>query len=244
MMMMIRRPRASSDSGEQLKVTGSRTLNKTRYRIVAMGPAAVGKTCVVSRMLDEKFLLEYKATVEEMHSGQFEVNGHPVTLDILDTSGSYEFPAMRRLSIATGDAFILVYSVDDPKSFEEVQRLHEQIVEEKNNERIPVVVVGNKSDLVEGSTRAVERATAETTASIDWGYGYVEVSAKEDHNITGIFRELLAQVNLQMLSQKDDEGEEGLSSAAAAEGKTRHFSLKGRHHQKALGSKRNSCKVS
>lgn len=258
---LFRRPRAASDSGEQFKVTGgSTTLDKTRYRIVVMGAAEVGKTCVVSRMLDERFMLEYKATVEDMHSGQFEVNGHVVTLDILDTSGAYEFPAMRRLSIATSDAFILVYDVSDPASFQEVERFHRQIVDEKDSEGSPVVVVGNKTDLLPGDRdgpgpggerRALERATAETIASIDWGCGYVEVSAKEDRNITGIFRELLAQVNLQMLTTEETGGGGGGGEGGKEGGKTRHSSLKGRHsqhrhHRKegGLGVKRSSCRVS
>lgn len=39
-------------------------------------------------------------------------------VDFLDTSGSMQFPAMRRLSITTGSAFLIVYAVDDDNSFE------------------------------------------------------------------------------------------------------------------------------
>lgn len=224
----------------------------------------MGKTCVVSRMLDENFLLEYRATVEDLHSGRrFEFDGRPVTLDILDTSGTDEFPAMRRLSIATGDAFILVYDVSDPASFRAVERLRRQIADEKAaDERIPVVVVGNKTDLAAqgpedgGSSqqrrRAVERATAETTAAIDWGYGYVEVSAKDDRNIAGIFRELLAQINFRTdedESEAGGRGSEGRSRAGHSSrdaSKTRHSSLKDQYHQRKGigGAKRGSCRVS
>jgi len=53
-----------------------------------MGAAAVGKTCIISRLLYERFVTEYRATVEELHSGDYELDGRPVTLDILDTSGT------------------------------------------------------------------------------------------------------------------------------------------------------------
>jgi len=51
--------------------------------------------------------------------------------------------------------------------------LRDQIVAEKEgDERTPIVIVGNKTDV---ERRRVDQPTAETTASIDWGTGYVEV---------------------------------------------------------------------
>jgi len=92
-------------------------------------------------------------------------------------TGAYEFPAMRQLAISTGDAFILVYGVDDEASFEQVELLRDQIIAEKNgDDRTPIVIVGNKTDLG-GERRRVDQPTAETTASIDWGTGYVEVGS-------------------------------------------------------------------
>lgn len=162
---LMSRPRSESSSA-QLELIEYRFLKKTRFRIVVMGGAEVGKTCLVSRLLYEKFLQEYKATVEEMHIGLFEMNGLPITLDILDTSGSLEFPAMRRLSISTGDAFILVYSVDKPASFREVERLRKEILDEKAETmtRVPIVIVANKVDLeldMESTARRRSRAASE-----------------------------------------------------------------------------------
>ena len=52
---------------------------------------------------------------------------------------------MRRLSISTAHAFLLVYSIDDRSSFDEVRRLWEQIKEERSGySELPCVVAGNK----------------------------------------------------------------------------------------------------
>lgn len=103
-------------------------MRKQQHRIVVMGAAKVGKTCIISQFLYDKFNTRYKQTVEELHRGEYELpDGSALTLDILDTSGSFEFPAMRTLSITTGAAFILVYSIDDKESWYEVERLRNMV---------------------------------------------------------------------------------------------------------------------
>jgi small GTP-binding protein len=120
----------------------------TRHKIVVMGAAKVGKTSLITQFLYGTFLPKYKRTVEQMHRGEFCVGGVTLTLDILDTSGFYEFPAMRALSISSSDAFILVYDVNDASTFEEVRSLRDLIHASKGTE-VPIVVVGNKVDLAD-----------------------------------------------------------------------------------------------
>ena len=245
--------RSSSTSGVE-STSGSSLGNKEQdvpqtemkdnYRCVVMGAAGVGKTCIINRFLHENFISEYKATVEELHRGEYEINGVSLTLDILDTSGAFPFPAMRKLSIRTGDAFVLVYSIDDEASFEEVRNIREQIIEEKGSESVPIVVVGNKIDKENIDTtstgsstsnsdnliRPVEKETAESTANLDWGSGYVEASAKDDTNIVGIFKELLAQAKVQYaLSPAVRRRRQSAPSPSRKDGKSK---------------KRNSCTMS
>lgn len=103
-------------------------LPKEQHRIVMMGSAKVGKSSIISQFLYDKYLTRYRETIEELHRGEYETpDGASLTLDILDTSGAYEFPAMRDLSISTGGAFVLVYAVDNYETWNEVSRLREQV---------------------------------------------------------------------------------------------------------------------
>lgn len=135
--------------------SGSSTPSGTKHKIVVLGGAKVGKSSIISQFLYGNFTTKYKRTVEEMHREEFNVNGVRLTLEILDTAGSLEFPAMRALSISSGDAFILVYSVIDPKSFEEARIIRDQILEIKGSAAVPIVVVGNKIDLMDEHNETV-----------------------------------------------------------------------------------------
>lgn len=64
-----------------------------RHKIVVMGSAKVGKTSIITQFLYNTFTTKYKRTIEEMHQGNFSIAGVSLTLDILDTAGSYEVSA-------------------------------------------------------------------------------------------------------------------------------------------------------
>ncbi|XP_005186055.1 GTP-binding protein Di-Ras2 [Musca domestica] len=108
------------------------------------------------------------------------------------------FPAMRALSISSADAFILVYDVTDATTFEEVRMIRDQIHETKGTSAVPIVVVGNKIDLLTENSdlREVEYATTESVVTVDWENGFAEVSAARNENITQVFKELLSQAKI------------------------------------------------
>ncbi|XP_022249533.1 ras-related protein Rap-1-like [Limulus polyphemus] len=161
---------------------------KTHFVLVILGATRVGKTAIIQQFLHASFPADYKATVEEFHRSRYDMKDFVLTLDILDTSGTYEFPAMKRLAMNAGDAFVLVYSIDDAQSFEEMCRERELIHKERPID-VPMAVVGNKCDLEE--YRAVKKELAESIVTIDWGSTFIEASAKNNTNIIQIFNELL-----------------------------------------------------
>lgn len=74
------------------------------FRLVLLGSARVGKTAVVSRFLNNTFDEGYTPTIEDFHRKVYKIRGEVYRLDILDTSGTDPFPAMKRLSLVTGES--------------------------------------------------------------------------------------------------------------------------------------------
>ncbi|XP_049576525.1 GTP-binding protein Rhes [Syngnathus scovelli] len=167
---------------------------KTQVRLVFLGAAGVGKTALIHRFLQDTFEAKHRRTVEELHSREYDIGGVKITVEILDTSGSYSFPAMRKLSIQNSDAFALVYAVDDPESLEVVKSLREEILEIKEDKYTPIVVVGNKTD--RGGERRVSEDDVLSIVEMDWNNSYLEASAKDNVNVVEVFKELLQQANL------------------------------------------------
>lgn len=54
----------------------------------------------------------------------------------MDTSGDQQFPAMRRLSIATAHAFMLVYAATSESSFLSVKKCFEEIREQRSDYQV------------------------------------------------------------------------------------------------------------
>lgn len=174
--------------------------DEQRHRLVVLGDGHVGKSSIIRRLLTGEFSDAYKATVEDLHCRDYRVGGATIKVDILDTAGDLVFPAMRRLSISTAHAFLLVYAVDNRDSFDEVRRIWDQIKEQRSPtfRELPCVVIGNKTDATARRVVAAEevRAWAERE-ELDADEALMEVSAKEgaDGDVLNIFYRLLSQAN-------------------------------------------------
>jgi len=191
--------------------------DEQRHRVVLLGAGAVGKSSILSRFLHGKFDKLHRATVDDLHCRDYNVDGTCMMVDFLDTAGDHSFPAMRRLSISTAHAFILVYALDNVQSLAEVKQLWEQICECRDHPHdMPVVVVGNKCDAERLIDEDDVSAWAEQ-ASLPQS-ALLECSAKQDNGVVAIFERLLKQANMPRVKQLEPILSRRLS---AKEGRTR-----------------------
>lgn len=106
-------------------------------------------------------------------------------------------------SLSPGDVFILVFSLDNRDSFEEVQRLKQQILETKSclknktkeNIEVPLVICGNKGDrdfYREVQPREIEQLVGGDPKKC----AYFEISAKKNSSLDEMFQALFAMAKL------------------------------------------------
>ena len=71
--------------------------------------------------------------------------GHEV--EIVDTAGQEEFTSFLDSSLATGDAFMVLYAINSLSSWNELKSLRSKInqeIESLGSKKVPMIIVGNK----------------------------------------------------------------------------------------------------
>ncbi|VDP35923.1 unnamed protein product [Heligmosomoides polygyrus] len=135
------------------------------------------------------FVQSYDATIEDSYRKHFVVDGEDCRLEILDTAGTEQFTGMRDLYVRNGQGFILVYSVNDRESLDELLEIRNMIVRMKPDAHVPMVLVGNKTDLA----RMVPTSTGREMSK-QFGCAFYETSAKLNENVSEIFTDCVRQI--------------------------------------------------
>jgi len=162
-----------------------------QYKLVVVGGGGVGKSALTIQFIQSHFVQDYDPTIEDSYRKQCVIDDRVAHLDILDTAGQEEFSAMREQYMRTGEGFLLVFSVTDRSSFEEIPRFHTQILRVKDKDEFPMILVGNKSDLE--AERTVSTAEAQELGR-KIHIPYLESSAKMRINVDASFHDLVRSI--------------------------------------------------
>ncbi|KAI1287375.1 Ras-related protein [Halotydeus destructor] len=180
------------------------------YKLVVVGDGGVGKSALTIQFVQKHFVTDYDPTIEDSYSRHYEVDGKLCVLDVLDTAGQEEFSAMREQYMRKGDGFLIIYSVTDPASFESVSNFVTQILRVKDKDTCPMLLLGNKVDLM--TLRKVSTEAGHELAT-SLRIPYLETSAKDPPvNVDDAFAEIVRVVRYH----------NGETAKASAPGKKRH----------------------
>ena len=172
------------------------------YKIVILGDTSVGKTCFFNRYVDNTFEEKTLGTIGieyRLKNVQLE-NGSTIKLQIWDTAGQERFNSISKTYYRGAHAIVLLFSVVDKKSFGNAQKWLSQIKEEVN-EKVPIILVGNKIDLVD--EREIPDYEGKELAD-EFNINYFECSAKTGENINLAFEDLIKKMVKTVDKPKDN----------------------------------------
>ncbi|NVM02593.1 MAG: GTP-binding protein [Candidatus Helarchaeota archaeon] len=155
------------------------------FKVIVVGDGAVGKTAITIRFAEGRFEEHYKMTIGvDFAIKLIEIAGYKVKLQVWDTGGQERFSYIRPLYYKGAMAALAIFDLTNRESYDNLPKWFQEVAD--NCGPIPLMLVGNKSDLPD---RAVESSEAQTLSQ-KMGINYFEASAKNGKNINQLFLQL------------------------------------------------------
>ncbi|KAJ5070012.1 ras gtpase [Anaeramoeba ignava] len=159
-----------------------------KVKVCIFGAGGVGKSSIVTKFIDERFLPEYDPTIEDFFRKRITLNDEQINFSIIDTAGNEEYSLIIENWIKESNIFVLVYSITRKLSLKEVQFFHDKIQRFFDCENYPKVLIGNKSDLFTKREVSIEKGKK---LAKELNCKFIETSAKTGENINQIFYETI-----------------------------------------------------
>jgi len=173
--------------------------NYVRIKVVSLGEAGAGKSCLIKRYCEKKFVAKYISTigvdfgvrqVTWADGGASGGNGSiELKVNFFDLAGDPNLFEVRREFHANAQGVMLVYDVTDAASFSALPRWVAEHASHGGQPAVTVLCANKVDELATGGARAVSEAEGRRYAKEN-GFVYMETSAKSGQNVEQLFAAL------------------------------------------------------
>jgi small GTP-binding protein len=147
-------------------------------KCVTLGNYATGKTCLLSALQCLEFSENYQPTVGGgFFKHTINYGDHEIQITLCDTAGHERFSGLTPMYCRNRDVCLLVYAVNNPQSFNDLEKWRRMIIEESPLVRF--IVVATKIDL--GQHAVAQDAAVSYAQEIDGKF--IQTSAKSREGI-------------------------------------------------------------
>ncbi|XP_019416581.1 PREDICTED: ras-related protein RABH1e-like isoform X1 [Lupinus angustifolius] len=187
-----------------------------KFKLVFLGDQSVGKTSIITRFMYDKFdityqvsyfflsfnsiynnnnysdsvpfnIFKFQATIGiDFLSKTMYIEDRAIRLQLWDTAGQERFRSLIPSYIRDSAVAVIVYDIANRQSFMNTNRWIDEVRTERGSDVI-IVLVGNKTDLVDKRQVEIEEGEA---MSREFGIMFIETSAKAGFNIKPLFRKI------------------------------------------------------
>ena len=157
------------------------SVSVTRHKIIFVGDAGVGKTTIISRIMDNPFNEVYEPSIGvDFMSKSIKYRGQNIKLQMWDTAGQEKYKGLIPSYVRNSSIVFVVYDVSSKTSFDNIPKWISFI---RSIENTTLVLCGNKTDL---EKREVTKEEGEALAQKE-SLAYFETSAKTGDGIKLMF---------------------------------------------------------
>lgn len=171
-----------------------KTKQSIRIKIISMGNAESGKSCIIKRYCEKRFVHKYLATIGiDYGVTKVTIRDKDVKVNIFDMAGHPIFYEVRNEFYKDTQGAIIVFDVSDRNSFEALDswilELQNEIGNQSEVDNIAVCVCANKTD----KKRVIDESEGRIWAD-SRGYHYFETSAQTGEGVSEMFQVLFESV--------------------------------------------------
>jgi Ras-related protein Rab-32 len=175
-------------------------------KILVLGDTATGKTSFIKRYVHNSHSKDHKATVGvDFVLKQLQVNKKSVRLQMWDIAGQDRFGAIARVYYKDAKGALLLYDITRKDSYDNTLLWKKEIDEKvrlPDGSRLPVLLVGNKSDLENLRQVPDDKDRLNEFVQENGFIGWFETSAKEGTLIHDAARYLVEDILKHDLTKK------------------------------------------
>lgn len=162
-----------------------------RFKFVVIGDHEVGKTSLVRRFVENKFLHDYRATIGlNILSHTYEFYGNNIVYSLWDVGAQQYFKRFRQTYYLGTQAAFIVFDLTNRKTFDDVIEWYKELESFIGGREIPIILIGNKIDLKD--QRVIDyndgvRIVNELSRNAHFKISYIETSALSGENVEDAF---------------------------------------------------------
>ncbi|MFX1573742.1 MAG: Rab family GTPase [Promethearchaeota archaeon] len=160
------------------------------FKVIIVGPSAVGKTSLLNRFVHNEFTLKYKLTIGVdflTKTVEFQPS-KLIKLHIWDIGGQERFKFLHRSFYDGAQGAMLVFDLSRQHTFTGMKSWLSEMRSIMKND-IPKVIIGNKTDLIPEIGQIIDRDEVEKYVK-NKECLYIETSAKTGENVEKAFFDL------------------------------------------------------
>mmetsp|Transcript_6869 Transcript_6869/g.18435 ORF Transcript_6869/g.18435 Transcript_6869/m.18435 type:complete len:210 (-) Transcript_6869:768-1397(-) len=179
--------RAAKAAGSSRKTPRAKLF---RIKVISLGDQAVGKSCLIKRYCEEKFIQKYVPTIGIDYGVKpYKLGDYEVRVNLWDLAGAPDYAEVRNEFYKDTQGCILVYDVTNRACFEALEGWLKE-AQDHGAENMVIVVAATKAD---NPTRKVTEKEGRDWAS-QQGFPFFEVSSASGHAVRTMFATLFARM--------------------------------------------------